>query len=52
MNESLLVKWIWKIHQQPDELWYKILKAKYLGDNGFFASTGARGLSFGKVCIR
>lgn len=31
MNESLIVKWIWKIHTQPDAQWYKILKAKYLG---------------------
>jgi hypothetical protein len=37
MNESLLVKWIWKIFQQPDELWFKILKAKYLGEHGFLA---------------
>jgi len=48
MNESLLVKWIWKIHLQPDDLWYKILKAKYLGDNGFFDSTGAGGSQFWK----
>ena len=38
MNESLLVKWIWKIFQQPDELWYKILEAKYLRGHGFFDS--------------
>jgi len=38
MNESVLVKWIWKIYQQTDELWFKILKAKYLGDNNFFYS--------------
>jgi hypothetical protein len=48
MNESLLVKWIWKIHLQADDLWYKILKAKYLGDNGFFDSTGAGGSQFWK----
>jgi hypothetical protein len=22
--------------QQPNELWYEILQAKYLGENGFF----------------
>jgi hypothetical protein len=46
MNESLLVKWIWKIQLQPDDLWYRILKAKYLGDNGFFDSAGAGGSQF------
>jgi hypothetical protein len=35
MNDCLLVKWIWKIYQQPDELWFKILKAKYLGEKDF-----------------
>jgi hypothetical protein len=38
MNKCLLVKWIWKIYQQPDELWFKILKAKYLGEKNFFDS--------------
>jgi hypothetical protein len=48
MNESLLVKWIWRIYQQPDELWYRILKAKYLGNNNFFDSKATRGSQFGK----
>lgn len=30
INECLLVKWIWKILQEPDELWFKILQAKYI----------------------
>jgi hypothetical protein len=25
-------------NSQPDELWFKILKAKYLGEHGFFDS--------------
>jgi hypothetical protein len=38
MNECLLVKWICKILQQPDELWFRILKAKYMdGCNLFLA---------------
>lgn len=28
MNECLLVKWIWKIMQEPDETWFKLVKAK------------------------
>jgi hypothetical protein len=46
MNESLLVKWIWRIYQQPDELWYRILKAKYLGNNNFFDSKATGGSQF------
>jgi hypothetical protein len=38
MNECLTVKWIWKIHQEPDELWIRILKAKYMDEKGFFGS--------------
>jgi len=52
MNECLLVKWIWKIFQEPDELWFKILKAKYMGENGFIASKVTGGHNSGKVCIR
>ena len=48
MNECLLVKWIWKIFQEPDELWFKILKAKYMVENGFFASKVTRGSQFWK----
>lgn len=38
MNDCLLVKWIWKIHQEPDELRFKILQAKYMGSGVFFNS--------------
>jgi hypothetical protein len=30
MNDCLLTKWIWRILQEPDELWFKVIKAKYL----------------------
>lgn len=39
MNECLLLKWIWKIHLEPNTLWFKILKAKYVrAGAGFFDS--------------
>jgi hypothetical protein len=44
MNECLLVKWIWKILQEPDTLWFKILKAKYL-DGCSFLSSRSKGTS-------
>jgi hypothetical protein len=39
MNDCLLVKWIWKIHLEPNSLWFKILKAKYMKSGGFFGSS-------------
>jgi len=38
MNDCLLVKWIWKILLEPDELWFKLLKAKYMSNSNFFSS--------------
>ena len=38
MNDSLLVKWIWKILKAPITTWYKHLKAKYMPSGNFFCS--------------
>jgi hypothetical protein len=38
MNDCLMMKWIWKILQESDTLWFKILKAKYLDGCSFFTS--------------
>lgn len=38
MNDCLLVKWIWKIMLGSDEMWLKLLKAKYMPDGNFFNS--------------
>jgi len=46
MNECLLVKWIWNIHQEPDELWFKLIKAKYLDGCSFFTSKSKGGSQF------
>lgn len=35
MNQCLITKWIWKIHNNNDELWVRLLKAKYMR-NGVF----------------
>lgn len=52
MNDCLLVKWIWKIFSEPNELWFKVIKAKYLV-MGVFFSLMPRGVpSFGKACTR
>lgn len=38
MNECLLVKWIWKISKGTDDMWYKLIKAKYMPEDNFFLS--------------
>jgi hypothetical protein len=38
MNDCFLAKWILKIFHEPDELWFKIVKAKYMDEDGFFGS--------------
>ena len=38
MNESLLVKWIWKIAKGGNDTWLKLLEAKYMSDGNFFNS--------------
>ena len=38
MNDCLLDKWIWKIHKGADELWFQLIKAKYLQSGSFFTS--------------
>jgi hypothetical protein len=38
MNQCLLTKWIWKIEIGSDELWCKLLKAKYIHAGNFFCS--------------
>jgi hypothetical protein len=37
MNIALMLKWIWKLYQEPSGLWVDLLKAKYLGDNDLFS---------------
>jgi len=37
-NQCLITKWIWKIEKGSNELWYKILQAKYMRKKGFFNS--------------
>jgi hypothetical protein len=41
MNDCLLTKWIWKICSGSDEIWCKLLKAKYMPDGVFENSTAA-----------
>jgi hypothetical protein len=38
MNECLFVKWIWKIVKGSEDLWYKLIQAKYMPEGNFFTS--------------
>jgi hypothetical protein len=48
MNDCLLTKWIWRILQEPDELWFKVIKAKYLDGCSFFSATNRGSSQFWK----
>lgn len=48
MNECMVVKWIWKITQGSDELWYILLKAKHIPEGSFFKSRYKGGSLFWK----
>lgn len=38
MNLALISKWIWKIAQNDDSLWARVLKAKYFSDSSLFTT--------------
>lgn len=38
MDECLLVKWIWKITEGSDDIWFKLIKEKYVPEGNFFIS--------------
>jgi hypothetical protein len=52
MNDCLLVKWIWKIFQEPDAMWFRIIKAKYMRKGVFFNLVPRVAHNFGRGFIR
>jgi hypothetical protein len=48
MNDCLLLKWIWKIFQEPDAMWFRIIKAKYMRKGVVFESSAKGGSQFWK----
>jgi hypothetical protein len=38
MNQCLLTKWVSKIEKGSNDLWFKLLKAKYMQHSNFFGS--------------
>lgn len=52
MNDCLLVKWIWKIYCEPDDLWFKLIKTKYLREGASLNLMPRVALNSGKGSIR
>lgn len=52
INDCLLVKWIWKIFQEPNELWFQVVKAKYMNRGDSLILILRKALNFGKDYIR
>jgi hypothetical protein len=47
-NECLMVKWIWKLYQQKESLWARLIHAKYMRDDDFYKTNGKKGSQFWK----
>jgi hypothetical protein len=39
-NECLMAKWIWKNYKQSNDLWVRLLTAKYMRHGDFFRTVG------------
>jgi hypothetical protein len=48
MNLALLLKWIWRLYQDEDTIWARILRAKYADASDLFAGSGQGGSPFWK----
>jgi hypothetical protein len=43
-----MLKWVWKLYQQENPLWAKIVRAKYSSADNIFSGSGRRGSQFWK----
>uniref|UniRef100_A0A0A8YYV5 Reverse transcriptase zinc-binding domain-containing protein n=1 Tax=Arundo donax TaxID=35708 RepID=A0A0A8YYV5_ARUDO len=48
MNKCLLVKWIWRICSNNQEMWCRLLEAKYFPHGNFFKTEAKGGSQFWK----
>jgi hypothetical protein len=40
MNLALLLKWIWRLYQEEDTIWARIIHAKYVDASDLFSGSG------------
>jgi hypothetical protein len=48
MNLALLLKWIWRLYQDEDKIWARIMHAKYLDASDLSSGSGHGGSPFWK----
>jgi hypothetical protein len=48
MNLALLLKWIWRLYQDEDTVWARIIRAKYVDASDLFSGSGHDGSPFWK----
>jgi exonuclease III len=46
MNVALLLKWVWKLYQDGNQLWRQLINAKYPSADDIFTASGQRGSQF------
>jgi hypothetical protein len=49
MNQSLLLKWVWRLYQEEDTIWAKLIRAKYHDANDIFSGNGQGARNFGRA---
>jgi hypothetical protein len=47
-NIALLLKWVWKLYNEEDNIWSRIIKAKYTDAEDLFSGSGQGGSQFWK----
>jgi hypothetical protein len=48
MNIALLLKWIWRLYQDEENIWARILRAKYQNAESILTGSGQGGSQFWK----
>jgi hypothetical protein len=48
MNIALMLKWVWKLHQDDDSIWARLIRAKYTDTTYIFSYAGQGGSPFWK----
>lgn len=53
MNKCLIIKWLWRIvSTDPDTMWLKILKAKYIHNSSPMFASAVGGSQFWKSLVK
>jgi hypothetical protein len=52
MNIALLLKWVWKLYQDDDSIWVRLIRTKYTDTTDIFSCAGQGDHPSGKASIK